>query len=124
MRGERLTARDVVGRYVLRDEGQEFERFGRPRVALRLANNRIAVESEQPEAVPGADGNSRLELTGRGTRAPAGFVEVADVRCICDTPEDVNAVVREGERVADAFDRLREEARRRLRAMHGTVSRG
>ncbi len=110
---------DVVGKYVLRDQGYHWAALGKPVVVTSISGSRAYVEEERGSW---NEEDKRWYLTGEGDRHPAGHINLSTVRCICDTAEEVNTVI-ETSRLADReFRELLDKAISRLAALDGTTA--
>ena len=59
----------------------------------------------------------RRAYTGTGKRYPGGVCPISAVACVCDTPDDVNAVIQLDVEAQDEFYQLIAKAEARVQAL-------
>lgn len=116
-KGEKLSEADILDRYVLQEQPWHWLAYGKPRIAAKVAGSRVYLERERP--VLAEDGRTMV-LTGQGEREADGYTALSAIKCVCDTAEEVNVVLKAEKEASQEFHDLIERARLRLAALDGT----
>lgn len=115
-KGDKLTAEEVLGRYVLKEAGIIYASLSSPRIVVRVSGSRAYLDREN--GVWDAAAKVRL-LTGDGEREPDGHIALSSIRCICDTPQEVNAVLKSVSDGHAAYAEFLAGEVRRIETLHG-----
>lgn len=118
LKGEALSESDVLGKYVLRELPFHWLAFGKARIVTSVVGSRAYLAQER--AVQADDGRT-MRLTGEGERTPDGYTTLTAIRCICDTPEEVHAVLASSEAANREFRAMLDGAKKRLADLDGTA---
>ncbi|WP_327211202.1 hypothetical protein [Rhizobium leguminosarum] len=85
-----LAGEDVAGKYILRKLNYHWFAYGKAAV---VTGCRGAILSLEREETVFSERWGRRAYTGSGRRYPGGKCPISTVACVCDTPDDVNAVI-------------------------------
>jgi len=113
-KGEKLSEADVIGKYVLQELPYHFMSLGKPRIATKISGSRIYIDRERPILKDGL-----TALTGNGEREADGYVSLFSIRCVCETPDEVNAIVDASRRTMGEFNEFKARAVERVEAFDG-----
>jgi len=114
-----LTGEDIVGKYILRKLNYHWFAYGK--AAIVTACKGSILELDREETVYSARWGRRA-YTGTGKRYPGGVCPVSAIACVCDTPDDVNAVIQLDVEAQDEFHQLIAKADARVRALASSSS--
>jgi len=109
-----LAGEDITGKYILRKLNYHWFAYGK--AAIVTACKGSILELDREETVYSARWGRRA-YTGDGKRYPGGVCPVSAVACVCDTPDDVNAVIQLDVEAQDEFHQLVAKADARVRAL-------
>jgi hypothetical protein len=85
-----LAGEDITGKYILRKLNYHWFAYGKAAVVTRCRGAILTLEREETVF---SDQWGRRAYTGSGRRYPGGTCPISTVACVCDTPDDVNAVI-------------------------------
>lgn len=127
------TPAELVGRYVLFEEGFAFPSFGRALQVVSVSASKL-VGVEPPryflQGEGPSDGWYALQTSGdalpedtlRQTGGNQVTRQLVSVRCVCDTPEEVNEVLRMGRSTAAAYKAFVQDSYARFRELEGPAA--
>lgn len=85
-----LTEADIVGKFVAKDGILKWQAYSLPALVSSVKSNRVY--RDIPETQKNDDGSHSLLPKEMWTRSD--YINLASVRVVCDTPEDVEALMR------------------------------
>ncbi len=109
-----LNGEDITGKYILRRLNYHWFAYGKAAVVTACKGSILELEREETVYSPRW---GRRAYTGAGKRYPGGVCPISVVACVCDTPDDVNAVIQLDVDAQDEFHQLIAKADARVRAL-------
>ena len=109
-----LAGEDITGKYILRKLNYHWFAYGKAAIVTRLQGN-------DPASRTGRDGLFRAlgspRLYGQRQTLSRRHLSHSAVACVCDTPDDVNAVIQLDVEAQDEFYQLIAKAEARVQAL-------
>jgi len=109
-----LAGEDITGKYILRKLNYHWFAYGK--AAIVTACKGTILELDREETVY-SEHWGRRAYTGTGKRYPGGICPISVVACVCDTPDEVNAVIQLDVDAQDEFYRLIARTEAKVRAL-------
>jgi len=113
----------LIGKYVLRESANMWLSCGRPRKVVSASKGKLTVDFVPIGMMDGVRNGKRgwcIDHRRELEDSPSGMM-VSSVYAICDTLDDVVALMNHELDCQDAFDAMRSEARTALYALDGTT---
>lgn len=116
---EKLTEVDVVGKFVLPDGQTHYPSLGRPRIVSALSKSRVfLVEADRQWSE-----EERIFLVkSSDTGAVDGYILKKSIRCICDTPDEVNIVLRQEKQLEIDVHEFKEAMQQKINDLNGKTA--
>ena len=109
-----LAGEDITGKYILRKLNYHWFAYGKAAIVISCKGTILHLEREETVY---SERWGRRAYTGAGKRYPGGICPISAVACVCDTPDDVNAVIQLDVEAHDEFYRLIAKAEARVHAL-------
>jgi hypothetical protein len=109
-----LNGEDITGKYVLRKLNYHWFAYGKAAIVTACKGSLLELEREETVYSERWD---RRAYTGTGKRYPGGVCPISAVACVCDTADDVNAVIQLDVEAQEEFHRLIAKTEGRVRAL-------
>ncbi|MEZ0004202.1 hypothetical protein [Sinorhizobium fredii] len=109
-----LAGEDITGKYILRKLNYHWFAYGKAAIVTACKGTILHLDRE--ETVYSENWGRRV-YTGTGKRYPGGICPISAVGCVCDTPDDVNAVIQLDVEAQEEFYRLIAKAEARVHAL-------
>ncbi|MBW9113712.1 hypothetical protein JNB88_08710 [Rhizobium cauense] len=81
---------DITGKYILRKLNYHWFAYGKAGIVTACKGSILQIDREETVY---SERWGRRAYVGTGKRYPGGTCPISAVACICDTPDDVNAVI-------------------------------
>ena len=85
-----LAGEDITGKYILRKLNYHWFAYGKAAIVTACKGTILQLDREETVY---SEQWGRRAYTGTGKRYPGGICPISAVACVCDTPDDVNAVI-------------------------------
>ena len=109
-----LAGEDITGKYIPRKLNYHWFAYGKAAIVTACKGTILYLDREETVY---SERWGRRAYTGTGKRYPGGICPISAVACVCDTPDDVNAVIQLDVEAQDEFYQLIAKAEARVRAL-------
>ncbi|MGV2100629.1 hypothetical protein [Rhizobium sp. 21-4511-3d] len=109
-----LAGEDITGKYILRKLNYHWFAYGKAAIVTECKGTILHLDREETVY---SERWGRRAYTGTGKRYPGGICPISAVACICDTPDDVNAVIQLDVDAQEEFYQLIAKAEARVQAL-------
>ncbi|EJT04786.1 hypothetical protein RCCGE510_12730 [Rhizobium sp. CCGE 510] len=109
-----LAGEDITGKYILRKLNYHWFAYGKAAIVTACKGTILHLEREETVY---SERWGRRAYTGNGKRYPGGICPISAIACVCDTPDDVNAVIQLDVEAQDEFYQLIAKAEARVQAL-------
>lgn len=107
-----LNGEDITGKYILRKLNYHWFAYGKAAIVTACKGSLLELDREETVY---SERWARRAYTGEGKRYPGGVCPISAVACVCDTPDDVNAVIQLDVDAQEEFYRLIAKTEGRVR---------
>jgi hypothetical protein len=107
-----LNGEDITGKYILRKLNYHWFAYGKAAIVTACKGSLLELDREETVY---SERWGRRAYTGKGKRYPGGVCPISAVACVCDTPDDVNAVIQLDVDAQEEFYRLIAKTEGRVR---------
>lgn len=115
-----LSGEDITGKYILRKLNYHWFAYGKAGIVTACNGSILQIEREETVY---SERWGRRAYTGTGKRYPGGVCPISAVACVCDTPDDVNAVIQLDIEAHEEFQQLIAKADAKVRALAASQGR-
>ncbi|MBY5441457.1 hypothetical protein [Rhizobium leguminosarum] len=116
-----LAGEDITGKYILRKLNYHWFAYGKAAIVIACKGTILQLEREETVY---SERWGRRAYTGTGKRYPGGICPISAVACVCDTADDVNAVIQLDVEAQDEFYQLIAKAEARVQALASSSRNG
>ncbi|WP_426232610.1 hypothetical protein [Pararhizobium sp. DWP3-4] len=109
-----LSGEDITGKYILRRLNYHWFAYGKAAIVTDCKGTILHLEREETVY---SERLGRRAYSGNGKRYPGGVCPISAVACVCDTADDVNAVIQLDVEAHDEFYQLIAKADARVQAL-------
>ena len=109
-----LAGEDITGKYILRKLNYHWFAYGKAAIVTACKGTILQLDREETVY---SEQWGRRAYTGTGKRYPGGICLISAVACVCDTPDDVNAVIQLDVDAQEEFYRLIAKTEAKVRAL-------
>lgn len=107
---------ELTGKYILRNLNYHWFAFGKAAIVTRRRGTVLDLDREQLEF---CSRRGRQVYTGSGKRYPGGRTLISDVAIVCDTPDEVNAIIQIDVDAEREFNDMKERTHAKVLALAG-----
>ena len=109
-----LYGEDLTGKYILRKLHYHWFAYGKAGIVTACEGSILKIDREETVY---SERWGRRAYSGNGKRYPGGSCPISAVACVCDTAEDVNAVIQLDVEAHDEFQQLIAKAEAKVQAL-------
>lgn len=109
-----LSGEDITGKYILRRLNYHWFAYGKAAIVTACKGTILHLEREETVY---SERWARRAYSGNGKRYPGGVCPISAVACVCDTADEVNAVIQLDVEAQDEFYQLIAKADARVQAL-------
>jgi hypothetical protein len=109
-----LAGEDITCKYILRKLNYHWFAYGKAGIVTACKGTILHIDREETVY---SERWGRRAYTGSGKRYPGGICPISAIACVCDTPDEVNAVIQLDVEAQDEFYQLIAKTEARVQAL-------